>query len=208
MDIEFEAKFYPVDREKFRELLHSLGAVLVVPERKLKRVIFNIRDNPQFLAEIFRVRDEGKGIVRLSAKNTAKDGGKLTDQKEVDVEVSDFDKTMEILKLAGLKTKEYIENMREEWSYKGAEIDIDSWPGLEPYVEIEAESEEEVRSLAEELGLSWEGKIITPAVEIYAKLYGLTVNEVLKNYEHLTFENNPFAGLTRRSWQDIIKNNK
>jgi len=36
------------------------------------------------------MRDEGSGTERLSTKTHADPGGKITDKKEIDVEVSDF----------------------------------------------------------------------------------------------------------------------
>ena len=36
-DTEFEAKFYPVNKEEYRRKLKSVGAKLVIPERKMVR---------------------------------------------------------------------------------------------------------------------------------------------------------------------------
>ncbi len=198
MDTEFEAKFYPVNKEAFREKLKSVGAKLTIPERKMIRAIADTRAN-KFLNknDYLRVRNEGN-LISLSLKRTADAGGKLSDQKEIDVEVSDFDKTIEILKLAGIKFNRIQETLREEWSYKGAQITIDSWPGLDPYSEIEATSEEEVRSIAGDLGLNWDKRIITAAAEVYAKVYAMDIEEVLEKLSNITFENNPFEGLTKK----------
>ena len=35
---EFEAKFYPVDKEEYRKRLLSIGAKLTIPERKMIRI--------------------------------------------------------------------------------------------------------------------------------------------------------------------------
>ncbi|MGI5826451.1 MAG: CYTH domain-containing protein [Patescibacteria group bacterium] len=204
METEFEAKFYPVNKEEYRQKLREIGAKLIVPERKMKRALIDKRHFPQLLCGLIRVRDEGEGVVRLSAKILAEEGGKIGDQKEIDLTVSDFDRMLEILKLMNFVPNGYVENLRETWEYDGAEIVIDTWPGLEPYTEIEAKLENDVKTMSEKLGFAWEDKIITSAVEIYAKVYNLSIDQVLKNYEKLTFENNPFAGLTRRAWKDII----
>ncbi|KKQ42810.1 MAG: hypothetical protein US60_C0012G0015 [Microgenomates group bacterium GW2011_GWC1_37_8] len=198
METEFEAKFYPVDKEKYRKILKSIGAKLVIPERKMIRAIADNSAN-KFLDknDYIRVRNEGN-LVRLSFKKTADETGKVSDQKEVDVEVSDYYKIIEILKLIGIKFNRVQETLREEWSYKGAEIVIDTWPGLETYTEIEADSEEKVHKIALDLGFKWEKKIITAAAEVYAKVYGLSIDEVLEKTSNITFGNNPFKGLTRK----------
>lgn len=198
METEFEAKFYPVNKENYRKKLESVGAVLIIPERRMLRAIADSHVN-KFLDmnSYIRVRNEGN-LIRLSLKKTADETGKLTDQKEIDVEVSDFDKTIEILKLIGVKFNRLQETMREEWSYKGAQITIDTWPGLETYSEIEAENEEKVREIALELGLNWDKRIITAAPEVYAKVYGMSIDEVLEKLSKITFENNPFKQFTKK----------
>jgi adenylate cyclase class IV len=135
----------------------------------------------------------------MTAKIHAQEGGKVSDQKEVEIQISDFPKAIEIMELVNLKPNIYQETLRETWEYQGAEITIDTWPCLEPYSEIEAQSEEQVREIAEKLGLNWEDKIIIATPEIMAKVYGLSINEVLEKVVHLTFEHNPFAGLPKKS---------
>ncbi len=194
---EFEAKFGPIDKEEYRKKLKSVGAKLVSPEHKMRRIIVDKRKFPQLFCDYIRIRDEGD-VVRLSAKTHAKEGGNLSDQKETDVTVSDFDKAKEIVEAMGFKFDKYQENLRETWEYKGAEITIDTWPGFDPYSEVEADSEENVKSISEELGLNWKTKRITAITEILAEAYGLSIDETLKKMEYLTFEKNSFEGMKRK----------
>jgi len=199
METEFEAKFYPIKKEEVRQKLNSLGAELIQRERKLVRVTADARSGSSVLFPkntYLRVRDEGN-LVRLSLKVTADENGKLDDQKEIDVEVSDFDKTVKILEGLGVVFNNYQETLREEWKFKGAEITIDTWPGLETYSEIETDSEEKVKEIADQLGFNWDKKIITASPEIYAKVYGLDIEDVLLKLKNISFENNPFEGLTK-----------
>ena len=194
---EFEAKFYPVDKEEYRKKLLKLGAKLKNPERKMIRVIADYRANPSFPhMDYLRVRNEGDS-VRLSYKTVAKEDGRVEDQKEIDVEVSDFEKTIKILELSGIKFNRRQETLREEWTYKGAEITIDTWPGLSPYSEVETSSEEKVKEIAEELGFDWNKKIITAAAEVYSRVYSLPIEETLEKITNITFENNPFKDLPK-----------
>lgn len=198
MDTEFEAKFYPVDKDKYREKLKSIGAKLLYPERKMKRVIASHVANPIYPENHYlRIRDEGNGIIRMSIKITAEKTGKMSDQKETDVEVGDFEKTKEILESTGIKFNRYQETLREEWEFEGADITIDTWPGLETYSEIEADSEEHVEKIAKLLGLPWEEKLIMSAGDLYRKVYGLSHDEVSEKITDLTFENNTFEGLKK-----------
>jgi adenylate cyclase, class 2 len=194
MDTEFEAKFYPVNKDEFRQKLLNLGAILIHPERRMYRALSDKRCNPSLKCSFLRVRDEG-GKTRLSAKIVAQKDSQLSDQKEVDVIVDDFNKTIEILKLAGLSIDLLQESLRETWKFNTAEIVIDTWPGLEPYSEIEASSESEVKQLAGLLGFRWDKKILVPPLEIFAEKYHLSIDETWQKMSNISFSNNPFAGL-------------
>ena len=198
METEFEVKFYPVNKKEYRKKLQEIGAKLVIPERKMRRSIANRRAYSQLKCHYFRVRDEGDKVT-MSVKIHAEEGGKVSDQKEAELVISDFDTAVEIMEALNLKPNIYQETLRESWDYEGVEITIDTWPNLEPYTEIEAKSEEKVREVAEELGFNWEEKVITAAPEIMEKVYGLSIDEILKLVSHITFENNPFADLPRKS---------
>lgn len=194
---EYEAKFYPVDKDNYRKKLQSIGATLTIPERKMLRIVADADKNsviPKHSA--IRIRDEGN-LIRLSLKTSANDAGILTDQKEIDVEVSDLEKTKLIFESVGIVFNRRQETLREEWSYKGAQITIDSWPGLSPYSEIEAGSEEKVKEIAEDLEFNWDNKIIMAASDLYSKVYGMPKEESLEKISNISFENNPFKDINK-----------
>jgi predicted adenylyl cyclase CyaB len=169
------------------------------------RFIADRRGNPDIYFPqngYIRVRDEGN-LVRLSLKITAEEAGNLSDQKETDISVSDFEKTVQIFETLGFRFNRKQETLREEWEYKGAVITIDTWPGLETYSEIEADSEEKVKEIAIELGFDWDKKIITAAAEVYAKVYGMNIEKVLEKISYVTFENNPFDGM-KKVWTQKV----
>lgn len=187
MKPEIEAKFYPVNKDNFHEKLRQIGARLVGPERKMKRAVFGKEINPQIQGTYARVRDEGDGIIRVSLKTKGVSGGDVKEQKELDFIVSNFEKAREFLTLTGLKESGYQETLRETWEFKNSEIVIDTWPGLEPYTEIESPDEEELQDIVKMLGLCWEEKIITSVSEVFQKVYGWNDEEVSRKLAYLTF---------------------
>jgi len=191
-DTEYEVKFYPVEKSEFRHKLQSVGARLVIPERKMIRSVADFRENPTLgNRECIRVRDEG-GVVRLSFKSFVKDAKTINDQKEIETEVSDFDATVRILEKTGLKFNRHQETLREEWDIDGVQITIDTWPGLLTYSEIEGNSEESVIRITKLLGFDWDEKLIMPASQLYAKVYGITDEEALEKISDITFKKVPF----------------
>jgi adenylate cyclase, class 2 len=196
---EFEAKFYPVDKDKYRKKLLSIGAKLVIPERKMLRIVCTRSTNP-ILPEhsAIRIRDEGN-LIRLSLKINAAANGVLSDQKEIDVVVNDLEKTKKIIEAMGLIFDRRQENLREEWEYKGAQVTIDTWPGLDTFSEIEADSEEKVKEIANDLGFDWDEHLIGPASNLFERVYGISKDEVSEKITNLSFENNPFMAM-KKQW--------
>lgn len=191
MFTEFEVKFYPIDKVVYRKLLMDKGAKCTAPERKFRRWMISRYDYPQLTCDYIRVRDES-GVVRLSAKTHASAAGTVSDQKEIDVVVNSYDDTVALLTTMGYTRYSYQETMRETWMLDGAEITIDTWPGLSPFTEIEARSEDEVKTCAKKLGYAWNEKIITSVIELYMSEYSIDRNAVLENMRNLTFERMPF----------------
>jgi predicted adenylyl cyclase CyaB len=194
---EFEAKFYPVDKDKYRAKLQSIGAMLVVPERKMLRLVADYRDNPTLgNRECVRVRDEGN-LIRLSFKSFADNAKEVSDQKEIETEVDNFSATVKIFEKLGLKFNRRQETLREEWDYKGVQVTIDTWPGLTEFTEIEGNSEKEVKDVSKVLGFDWNEKLIMPASGLYARVYGISDKEALKKISNISFENIPFTDLKK-----------
>jgi predicted adenylyl cyclase CyaB len=200
---EFEAKFYPVDKDKYRVKLQSIGAVLVVAERKMLRLVADYRDNPTLgNRECVRVRDEGN-LIRLSFKSFADNAKEVSDQKEIETEVDNFSATVKIFERLGLKFNRRQETLREEWNYKGVQVTIDTWPGLLPFTEIEGDSEESVKEVSGVLGFNWSEKLIMPSSGLYAKTYGISDKEALEKISNISFKDVPFTNL-KKIWPSEI----
>ncbi|PIZ95757.1 MAG: hypothetical protein COX80_03435 [Candidatus Magasanikbacteria bacterium CG_4_10_14_0_2_um_filter_33_14] len=186
MDIEFEATFIDIDLDIFRKKLKSVGAELINPERLMKRVVF---DPPQDMAGAWlRVRDEGDKIT-MSIKQVT--GNKIDEQKETELIIDNFEEGVKFLESIGGKKKSYQENKRESWLYREAKIEIDTWPGLESFVEVEAKSEKMVKSISEDLGLDF-SKGLFGSVEIVYKIkLGIPPKVINDETPEITFENPP-----------------
>ena len=74
----------------------------------------------------------------------------------------------------------YQESKRETWTLGGAEVVIDEWPWINPYIEIEAENEAIVRDVATRLGFDWGDAVFGSVDVIYNKEYpDMTVRGVI-----------------------------
>ena len=59
--------------------------------------------------------------------------------REIEINVSDLDEANRILEAIGLVRRNYQEKIRYSYKYMTAEIELDIWPKLEPYMEIECD---------------------------------------------------------------------
>jgi len=178
MKVEYEATFININKDSVREKLKSVGAKLIKPEFLQKRVVFNLPEGHEIKGGWARVRDEGDKIT-MSLKIV--DGDNIENQKEICLSVDNFEKAIEFLSISGFCKKAYQETKRELWVLGEVEITIDEWPFLEPFVEIEGDSEQKVKDVAEKLGFDYLGAMFCSVDTIYSKKYGFP-GDVFNNH--------------------------
>lgn len=183
---EYEAKFFPIDIRAMREQLRKSGASIKEKERLMRRCVFAYTKNPNMKCTYIRVRDEGNK-VSLSAKQHAKDG-KMDSQKEYEATVNDFETTCAILLSAGLVQTGYQENKRETWKMPdGTLVELETWPKLPNYMEIEGKDSSAVKKTAKALNLNWDEHIVQSNDYLYAQHFNIDQKAALEQLTHLTF---------------------
>ena len=175
MEIEYEATFENINKDEIREKLKKVGAILVKPEFLQKRIPFYLPGKNVTGKSFARVRDEGDKVT-MSFKSF--DGDKIENQKELCIEVSDFEKAVEFLELLGCKRKSYQESKREIWKLDNVEIMLDEWPFLEPFVEVEGKSEEEVKKVSEKIGFYYSKALFSNTAMLYQKKYNIPNDKI------------------------------
>ncbi len=168
MKTEIEVKFCQVDIDDVRTRLGRSGATLVQPMRLMRRQVFYLVDRTK--DAYLRVRDEGDKVTMTYKEFDGEHG--LHSAQELEVAVSYFDDAIAIQTQAGLEPKSYQETRRETWHMAdGTEVVIDEWPWLKPFIEIEGESEDAVRSAASTLGFDWTQAVFGAATAAYRQQY-------------------------------------
>jgi len=191
MKIEYEATFTNIDKQDIRERLRKIEGKLIRPEFLQKRVVFNLPEEYKIKGGWIRVRDEGDKI-RMSLKIV--DGTGIESQKEISLKVDSLERAEEFLTLLGCQKKAYQENKRELWKIDGMEITIDEWPFLEPFVEIEGDSEESVKDMAEKLGFDYQDALFCSIDTLYSRKYNLPEDIINNQTPKIVFEmKNPFV---------------
>lgn len=184
MQTEIEAKFLNVDHDLIRAKLQELGATCGQPMRLMKRKNYDFPDGRlEKVSGWVRLRDEGDKIT-LSYKQL--NDRTLHGTKEVSLVIDDFTAADSFLRAIGLDATSYQETKRESWRLDGVQIELDEWPWVQPFLEIEGSDEVVVRDAAERLGFSWE-RTVHGSVEVaYQAEYDATEAEI-DHWQEITF---------------------
>ncbi|WP_280366652.1 class IV adenylate cyclase [Nocardia wallacei] len=164
MDIEFEAKILDIDPAAVAAAIESAGGQRTTDTALMRRYVYDV--TPGDASRWIRLRDTGSG-ASLTVKEIRHDGIDGTD--EVEVEVSSFDDSNELLNRLGFRARSYQENRRTSFVLAGGRLEIDEWPLIPPYLEIEADSHEEVVRIAALLGYGEDDLTGENTVKVYAR---------------------------------------
>jgi adenylate cyclase class 2 len=189
---EIEVKFLNIDSVLMENKLKAIGAKKIF-EKLYKRRTFDYPDlRLHKKGAWIRLRDEGEKVTltykeRIGVKTF---DGKTNDDsmEEVEIIVSDFTKTAELLNRMGFIEKFYEENKRIRYLLEDIEFDIDFWPQLDPYLEIEAPSWGKIDDGIKLLGLNPEDKKIFSTNQVYK----------LKGIDELDYKEITFKGMIKR----------
>lgn len=189
MDHEFEAKCVVSSADDARQRLERIGARCVQPERLLRRAVYDFPNGSlDSRGAWVRVRDEGDKIT-MSYKQAAEQST-ITDCFETEIVIDSYDRGMAFCEDVGMVRKSYQETKRESWEVQNAKFDIDTWPGIPTFIEVEATDEATVRRYVERLGFAWADTLFGGVGVIYHRELGLPEQEVNRIPE-ITFTNPP-----------------
>lgn len=172
MPIEHEAKILDIDPEAAERLIIERGGQKLGRERFLRRYVYDI--TPGDPSKWIRLREDGDEIT-LTVKEITSDA--IDGTHEVEVGVDDFALTNALLAMLGFTPKSYQESKRTSFILDGAQVEIDIWPQIPAYLEIEAGSKDEVIRIADILGYSEHELTGENTMKVYAR-YGMDLNKI------------------------------
>ncbi|MQY28302.1 class IV adenylate cyclase [Nocardia aurantia] len=169
MPIEHEAKILGIDPDTIERRILELGGNNH-GERFMRRYVYDI--TPSDESRWIRLRDNGNSVT-LAVKEITSDA--IDGTHEVEVTVDDFAATNSLLGILGFTPKSYQETKRVSFTLDNAQLELDSWPRIPPYLEIEAPTKTDVIRIAELLGYSESDLTGENTIKIYAR-HGIDLN--------------------------------
>ncbi len=172
--MEVEVKFR-VDFSAMKDKIESLGAVFVREELQ-EDVYFSLP-----LPKLLRVRKlENLGKAFLTYKEI-RDLGRNEEFDELEIEVSDFEATVEILKRLGFREDVIVRKRRLVYRLNGVTLELNDVEGLGGFLDVEVisddveEAKKKIWEVAKLLGLSEE--------DVEPRLYQELIREALRKSE-------------------------
>lgn len=172
MKTEYEVRKLNISFEETIRKIEEMGAEKV-GEYHQKRYVYDFI--PAQKGRWIRLRSNGKTstLTIKEIKSLHIDG-----TKELEIEVSDFNDTNEILMKLGYLPRTFQENFRIEYTINGVNLDLDKWPMIPPYLEIEGNSEIDVIKMIDALGFK-ESDFTTMDVDtLYSSEYGIQLDSI------------------------------
>jgi adenylate cyclase class 2 len=168
---EIEGKILNIDAGVMKRRLLDMGATHQ-GDFFQKRYVFDVV--PPRSGVWLRLRTDGnQTTLAIKVRNNDEVDG----TEEFEIAVDNFEKTLKLLKTAGIKPKNYQENKRSTFKLGNVTISIDQWPMLNPYLEIEAPTKQRLTYMVKELGYKTEELTGLNTIKIYKKM-GINLNEI------------------------------
>lgn len=170
MATEFETRILNINEKDIISKLNSIGAIKVF-SKKFRRYVFDIEPNGN---RWVRLRDEEDKctLTYKSRKNNS-----ISGTEEIEVNISDFDKTALILKKISFENIYYQENTRTMFKLNNIEFCIDRWPKIPAFLEIESDSEDDVKKGLKLLGLEYVKHANDSIVDVY-RYYNIELHDI------------------------------
>ena len=167
---EFEVRFLEVDVPALKKKLKKLGAKdkgevflreTIIYDRKLK-----------WLEEhkVVRVREKGKE-VEVTYKHHPEINTLGT--TEIEFHADDAKQAVALFEAIGLQAYRHQEKKRHTFKLGAITFDIDTWPKIPPYLEIEGPSEGAIKKAALRLGFDWANVVFDNARTLAEKRYNI-----------------------------------
>lgn len=165
------------EKDLLEDILHERKLVNILERDDLKDIL-NSKALDQFFHQFY---NNDKKWIRLRQTNDkttlavkhilADDGTNLQQMLETEMEVPNLEIANSMLEALNFSYKSYQEKIRVRYLLDQYEIDIDTWPKIPTYFEVEGKDECSLEEILQKLGYSLKDAVSCTADEVY-RMYG------------------------------------
>lgn len=165
MSEEIEAKFHCPHLVDLREKLINAGGQLIVSRQFEKNWRFdNSEGQLSRIGSVLRLRQDHRALLTYKQQLDPPEV-----RSEIEFEISDLKMARTFLEALGYRVYAGYEKFREIFGLEGAHIMLDELP-FGSFIEIEAASIQQLKTLSAMLGFSWEHRVQASYLELYDRL--------------------------------------
>ncbi|MFG3407764.1 CYTH domain-containing protein [Streptomyces sp. NPDC048142] len=169
--VEYEAKYLDIDPAAMAGRIAAAGGEHS-GGRLMRRYVYDTV--PPLEGRWVRLRDDGEEAT-LCVKEITSDA--IDGTSETETTVGNFETAHALLGRMGMRHRSYQENHRDSWVLEGVRLEIDSWPLIPPYLEIEGDTAEDVRVAAARLSIDMSELTSENTTKVFAR-YGIDLDGI------------------------------
>lgn len=175
---EIEVRFLEIDVPALTKRLKDLGAVDHGDDLFREIIFYDNAGTFRKERKMVRIRKTKKQILLAYKQHQQHTINGTVDYRFVssgELAVDNLEKTVAFLEQLGLEKFREQEKKRHSYALDRVQIDIDTWPFIPTYVELEGKTEKALRDIAKKLGLDWKKAVFENAGTVIQKYYHIDV---------------------------------
>lgn len=172
---EIEVRFLEIDKPALIARLRELNAEDLGEELLEEVIVYDESLSWRDSRKVLRVRTRGEKVT-MTYKQHKEASAEGTE--EIELDVSDKGKAVALLERLGFVAYRHQEKYRHTFRLGEVMVDIDTWPKIPTYVELEGPSEDALREAAQLLGLDWAGVTLIDAKRVIEEVYHIPVGHL------------------------------
>ena len=182
---EYETKILDIDVTVLRRKLHKLGLLCSRSRHLVRRWVFSLPSKQDGAWVRIIEESDAKGQLALAYKRykSYKIGGIQEYEFVVNGKINDVRFFLELLGCSLIAEQHTYEEQYQYPGRKNIKVEIDEWPLIPPYIEIEGNSKNEVMRTLTHLGFSAKKSRPITTKMVYKK-YGINLHD----YKKLSFK--------------------
>jgi adenylate cyclase class 2 len=173
---EIEVRFLEIDKEALIAKLERLGAEDLGEDLLEEKIIYD-KDLSwaNGLGKFLRLRTQ-KGKTILAYKHHK--GQAIGDVEEIEFEVRNAESAELLLERLGFPAFRQQQKKRHTFHFGEVIVDIDTWPQIPTYVELEGPSEDSLKEAALKLELDWQKVELRSPRKVIEQVYNIPVGNM------------------------------
>lgn len=175
---EIEVRFLEINKEQLIARLLELGAIDHGESLLDEHIIFDKDLLWQKGSKFLRIRTKNGNSTLTYKERTNPHEPTADGTEEIEFEVSDPDLTLALLNRLGYEPFRSQQKKRHSFTLGDVQLDIDTWPKVPTYVELEGNSEVELKDAAKKLNLDWKNVELRDPKLVIEQVYGIPVGQM------------------------------